>query len=288
MYKLNIYLLSGLLLLAGCTGLALPANPVFNVIDGSGTAATETREVQGIDRLLLTHDAELVLTQDGSETLLIEADDNILEALESSVLDGLLTIGVRDRTNLRPVTPIRYLLSVANLSELTVNGDGIVTAGAFESSNLSISIEGNGRVTLDTITDSGRLLIDIDGDGNAAVTSVIADAVSLSIDGDGDVSISDLQAQSLTTGINGDGRIVVAGAVNDQTITINGDGRLEADQLSSSSADADINGSSTVMIRVSETLDIRASGDGTITYAGDPTVELSINGDVKVNKVDAN
>lgn len=55
------------------------------VINGSGNSATERREVSDFDSVSLAGDGALVLTQDGTESLVVEADDNILPVIATDI-----------------------------------------------------------------------------------------------------------------------------------------------------------------------------------------------------------
>lgn len=64
---------------------------------GSGNLITEEREVSDFDRVELASDGELMLTQGGSESLIIEAEDNVMSYITSEVRGGTLVLGLKTR-----------------------------------------------------------------------------------------------------------------------------------------------------------------------------------------------
>lgn len=246
------------LVLAGCSNIPMPDNPLFDVITGSGNATTETRDVANFTSISFADDGELIVTQDGTESLTIEADDNVLPAIETTVRNGTLIIEIRDGTDLRPVTPIRYMLSVTQLQELKMLGDGTTTASALESEQLSLKLHGDGNVVVDAIT---------------ATTSAIE------LTGDGQIIVNTLDAQELTTTISGDGQVTVAGDVPAQSLTISGDGNYIADQLRSNHGQINVNGDGEISVWTVETLDVELGGNTNVSYTGSPEIHQTIHGD---------
>lgn len=54
---------------------------------------SETRPVTGFSRLLIEYPADVVIRQGQTESLVIEADDNLLSQLSSEVRGGQLRLG---------------------------------------------------------------------------------------------------------------------------------------------------------------------------------------------------
>ena len=91
---------------------------------GSGVVKTESRTVSGFEAVRLEGSGDVTITQTGSESLTIEADDNILPKLTSDVVDGTLVLGVKKDENLSPSHPIRYTVTVAKLTGIALGGLG--------------------------------------------------------------------------------------------------------------------------------------------------------------------
>ena len=90
MNKRCIYTLSVLTL----TALLLSACGI-DVVTGSGHLATETRSVSGFDQVELAIRGELIITQGDQESLEIEAEDNLLDYIETTTYGDTLVIGLK-------------------------------------------------------------------------------------------------------------------------------------------------------------------------------------------------
>ena len=90
-----------LLLLSVLALLVLPAcGLTFNLansnrVNGSGNTASETRDVSGFTEVSLEVPSTLYIEQGDTESLTIEADDNVLELIETEVVGSRLTLGIK-------------------------------------------------------------------------------------------------------------------------------------------------------------------------------------------------
>jgi hypothetical protein len=121
-------------------------------VKGSGTKATETREVEGIQGIDLRIPADLRVTIGEPGPLTIEADDNILPLIKTEVRDGTLIIS-SDREYLTKDAP-DIQLTLADLSTLSVSGGGDVWVNGLDNKALSVSATGAPEVRLAGSTDS--------------------------------------------------------------------------------------------------------------------------------------
>ncbi|MBF6592525.1 MAG: DUF2807 domain-containing protein, partial [Ktedonobacterales bacterium] len=94
---------------------------------GSSSLKTETRTVSGFTRVTLAGNGELTIEQTGVESLTITADATILPSLTADVVDGQLTLGIKPNVSLQTSNPIRYHLTVKQLSALAITGSGDAT-----------------------------------------------------------------------------------------------------------------------------------------------------------------
>lgn len=60
---------------------------------GSGSMITETRNVSGFDEIVLLGSGDVIVTMTGTESLEIEAEDNIMPLLTTEVRNGRLELG---------------------------------------------------------------------------------------------------------------------------------------------------------------------------------------------------
>ena len=240
--------------------LALLLSACGPVVRGSGRVIEEHREVSGFHRVSMSGLGEIIVTQGETESLTIEAEDNLMRYIESDVRGGTLYIGFDvspRRVNIIPTETIRFYLGVKQLSQLSMSGAGRMRAPSLEAEDLGISISGAG---------------DID------VGSVTAEELEVNVSGAGDVDIVSLTAESLTVHLSGAGGVDVAGKVVTQEARLSGVGGYNAGGLESRNATMTISGLGGATIHVTDDLDVRISGAGNVKYYGSPSVTESISG----------
>src|SRR5215210_6964181 len=136
-HRLPALSLAVLLVLSACS-----------VVNGSGQVATENRQVSGFTRIDLSGAGEVTLEQGGAESLTVEADNNVLPALTSKVSDSTLKLDKKPGTTVRTKNPIRYRVTVKELTGVEVSGSGTVEAQRMTLQTLRVDISGSGVVNL--------------------------------------------------------------------------------------------------------------------------------------------
>jgi hypothetical protein len=231
------------------TSLSLSACslPFINVVRGSGNVVSESREVSGFDEIRLNGAGRLVITQGDTESLEIEAEDNILPELTSDVSSGTLVLGYQDKFWRRSVIPteeIQYTLTVTDMTAVTFNGAADLEMDGLNTSEFEITINGAGQVNIDELT-----------------------------------------ANSVSVTINGTGNVTLAGEAMDQSINIDGAGNVRAGDLRTSTTSIEVNGLGNATVWATESLDVTINGGGSLSYYGNPSVTQDINGAGNINNL---
>jgi hypothetical protein len=233
-----IAFLSIVVLLAGCT-FYIPSG-LRRGVTGSGVVTQENRAVSEFNAVSLNGAGELTITQGEKESLVIEAEDNLLPLIKSQIRNGVLVIGFDSESlgaTIHPTKPIKFDLSVKQL-------DSIVVAGA-------------------ALVRSERLR---------------GDRLTLTVDGAGIVKLNGVEATEVSTTMNGAGSVELAGNVVRQVATVNGLGNYQTHDLNSKNAQVTVSGAGGATLRADENLDVAINGAGLVTYYGNPRVSHSITG----------
>jgi len=183
---------------------------------------------------------ELYLEQGKSESLEIEAEDNILAEITSQVVAGTLRIEYKEQypdTAYLPTRPIRVYLTM-------------------------VDIEG----------------IEISGGGELSADSLKSDSLHLRLSGGSDAQIDDLKAGTLTVDVSGGGDIEVAGQVAEQFVDASGGSSYDAENLESDDTTLTLSGGGDARIWVQDTLWVDASGGSQVRYYGSPKVQSDVSG----------
>lgn len=234
---------------------------------GSGNVVREERDVRDFNEVELRQVGKLIITQGDEEKLVIEAEDNILPHIETTVSAGCLVIEHEHRLFdwLRPTLPITFYLSVKTLNRTKLSGSGAVECERLKSDRFKMEISGAGKANFGEL-DSSQLEINISGSGDGRFRHVTADEIETRISGSGDLTI--------------------AGRTTDQGIHINGAGKYEAEGLSSEHASFDISGAGDARVRVARELRANISGSGSIRYYGSPTIRQRVSGSGRIRQLE--
>jgi hypothetical protein len=201
-------------------------------VRGSGNPAIESREVSGFSEIVLKGAGRLVVDVTGTESLTIEADDNLLPLITSEVVDGRLVLDAT--SSIAPTTDIIHSVTVKTLHGVHLDGSGDIVVSALDASDFDASIGGSGDVELSEI-DVGRLDARIEGSGEI-IAAGSAEQLDVSISGSGTFSGERLESFDCSVDISGSGDATVfatstlAGSISGSgDITYFGDPRLDSD-----------------------------------------------------------
>jgi hypothetical protein len=221
--------------------------PFISVVRGSGNLTTEDFEVSDFSRINLDGAGQLIVTQGDTESLTIEAEDNVMDELTVKVEGNTLVLGFQRRPwnkQIVPTEPIVYTLSVVNLTGLKING-----AADFEMESL----------------DTDDFVVEVNGAGR--------------------IEINDLQAESIQAAITGSATMEISGAAASQTLDIDGAGNYDAGDLQTSTTTVKFNGLGNATVWASESLDVTINGAGVLNYYGSPSISQEINGAGDINSL---
>jgi hypothetical protein len=190
-------------------------------ITGSGDLRTESRDVRGFSTIELSGSGDVIIEQNGTESLSIEAEDNLLAELTSDVSSGTLRLGTTAGAALHSTLPITYRVTVTDLAGLRLAGSGSMTAAGITTPAISIDISGSGDITVDGTADSQT--VTISGSGNYSGGGLVTRNSTAEISGSGNITVNALDA--LDAAISGSGNTTYTGDPQVRQ-TISGSGGL--------------------------------------------------------------
>ncbi len=164
-------------LIGGCDEVG----DAFDGVRGSGNVITETRDVAGFDEIVVLGSGDVVVSVTGTESLIIEAEDNIMPLLTIEVRGGRLELG--SRSSFSATQGITYTITAAALQGVEINGSGDVAATGVDAESFAVTINGSGDV--EPSGTSTGLDIAINGSGNYRGEDLIASVGTVSVAGSG-------------------------------------------------------------------------------------------------------
>jgi hypothetical protein len=192
-------------------------------VEGSGTVITQKRDVSGFDEVVFASEGMVVITVGGEESLRIEAEDNLMPYLESTVQGGRLEIRTESGVDIDPTTEIIFAIAADDLTAIDLSGAGTIAVGDVETTVFEVTLRGAGDITAAALT-AELLEVEILGAGEVTVTGV-ADSQSVSIAGAGSYHGDELESSLADVAIPGSGDATVWVA-DELEVEINGIGTV--------------------------------------------------------------
>lgn len=225
-------------------------------IKGSGPVVSEYIETSLIEGLNLEIPATVYLTKGDGQSIRIDAQQNILDNIETYVNNEVITI--KFDKNVGRHEDIYIYITLAHLKQLTISGSG----------NISSDNE---------FTTENKLVISISGSGNIDVVDD-APEVEMNISGSGDIKLGTF-TQKLSSNISGSGDILLSGeSTGSAYYTTSGSGDVNAFEFESKNCSVTTAGSGTAKVFAIETLDVKIAGSGDVYYKGHPSINVNIAG----------
>lgn len=100
----------------------------------------------------------------------------------------------------------------------------------------------------------------------------------LEINGAADVVVTNVDTESFDVNVNGAAKVTSSGKAAAQNLTVSGAGSYNAPSLETRRTTINHSGLGLAVVRVSDELDVRINGAGSVEYIGNPKVSKSING----------
>ena len=168
---------------------------------------SEARDVSGFNEVELKGVGNLSLEQTGSESLTVEAEEDVLPKIRTEVENKRLIISPERNTSINTTKPINYKLTVKDLNTLEVSGSGNVEAKDINTDELAVTIGGAGDVEIRGSADSQE--VEISGSGEYRAGDLESKEATIDVRGSGlaTVNVSD----ELEAEVSGSGSVEYIG-----------------------------------------------------------------------------
>lgn len=176
-------------------------------IKGSGKVVSESRTVAGFTGVTLKGTGQLLIDTNGTESLEITGDDNLLPEITSEIKGGELVLGTKGNGNIAPSKDIVYKLSAKSLDSIELAGSGEIDAKNINTDRLKVLLGGSGNIAAAGTAE--RQEVTIAGSGNYRGENLKTKATTVSIAGSGDADVN--ASDKLDVTVAGSGSIRYTG-----------------------------------------------------------------------------
>lgn len=189
--------------------------------EGSGVPATQTREVASFSSVELAGGNNVVIRVGEKRSVVVKADDNLLNRITTDVKSGALVIG-NTPGSLKAKSPMSVEVNVPSLNALALTGSGNIMVGGIKTESLTVTLSGSGNLFGSGTATS--LDVTVSGFGNARFTQLDADNVHAVVSGSGVIFVT--ATKSLDAAVTGSGTIMYAGNPQDVRKSVTGSGAI--------------------------------------------------------------
>lgn len=248
--KLILFIFAVLFVLCICSLIALFTVSVLRQV-GSGNVVSENRSTDTFTEIRLEGEKmNLFVEQGTTQSLKIEAEDNVINKIDTRVKGETLTVSYKKSIPF-DLVPLSFLHKEVNVYVTVKDLDAVYVVGS-----------GNIETKNELVLDSFKL--DIIGSSNVDM---------------------DIRLFELETNVSGSAKINYKGSVNTQALLVSGSCDYFAKDLESEYTNIELSGSGNIELNVQLKLDVDISGSGTIKYRGSPKVTQEISGSGTVEEL---
>ncbi|MES2374421.1 MAG: head GIN domain-containing protein [Bacteroidota bacterium] len=198
-------------------------------VEGNGNLKKETRPASGYTAISSSGSWDVMVAYGESNSIQVEADENLLEYISTKVENGKLSIKTTKNVNLRTKNRITIYVSLTRLTAISLSGSG--------------DIIGEGKFTNDGNTD-------------------------FSVSGSGSIKMTVNKLGKVEVGVSGSGNVRLSGSANSVEARISGSGNADCSNLICDDAYAHISGSGNIKLNANRAIDANISGSGNVSYKG--------------------
>ncbi len=189
-------------------------------LQGSGVTATQTRTVPSFSEIDLAGASAINVQVGDVQTVVVHADDNLIERVTTEVRDG--TLVVEETGRFSTSSPLTVDVTVPTLAAVTLSGSGHVRVAGVRAGDFTVRVSGSGQMIVAGQVE--RLDASLPGSGNVLLRGLTARDVTATVAGSGHLEV--WASMSLDASIPGSGEIVYAGHPATVRQSISGSGAV--------------------------------------------------------------
>jgi len=180
--------------------LFLSSCSVFEVA-GLGKVTSEERQVSGIGSISTGSSINLIIEQTGSESIRVEATENIIPDIITEMVNGELQITLKP-VSFIGIRPINCFVSIKDLNAIKVSSSATVKCDNLKTENLSVQMASSSKGIL--MVDVKNLDLKIASSANLTISGN-ADSQTIIVNSSGNLDAFNLESKDCKIEVNSSG-----------------------------------------------------------------------------------
>jgi hypothetical protein len=195
-------------MLVGCTQIP---------ITGSGNVVTQEEPITGFDKVDISYSFDVNISQGESFSVVIHADDNLVEHLQVVKEGSTLKIDLKPNSpNIKSAT-LQAEITMPELTRLDMNGSSHATITGFKSAQ-DLVVDASGASHLQGDIEADTVSFNLDGSSEVILTGSAQNVIIEEASGSSDVNLTDFPVIDASVKAGGKSQV-----------TVNVSGRLDVD-----------------------------------------------------------
>lgn len=217
----------------------------WKTIEGNGVIKKEVRTPGNFTAVENRGVFSVDLTYGETNSVEVEADENLLPYIETKLNEDRLIITTKDKNGISSKEKIAVHVTLSKITALSLSGSGYIKGNGnfFNDGETNISTSGSGSITLgfksfENITaklsgsgyikltdgNNNNLNAAISGSGDIDASGVVSNNVNSHISGSGNIKVN--AAKSIEAAISGSGNVYYKGDASSVSSKVSGSGKL--------------------------------------------------------------
>ena len=259
---------------------------VFLMIAGLTTMCAfgqkkETREVSGFTGIEASDVFEITVTKGSSESLVIEADEEVIQYVSSEVKNSVLYLSVnRKKAKVKHTKTLKAYIVMRDLDMVSLkNACKLTTADLFTPNSFSGDCSGACNMTININT--GKLSLKVGGSSNVRVKANVTGDTDINVGGAINLQ-GELNGNNVKFDVRGSCFIdKFSGSATNMEMILSGAANFKAEDFKVKTAVIKSSGSSIITVNATDVLKLNFSGASSVNYKGAPDIEINGSGSSK-------
>ena len=264
--------------------LSLLALIPISLMAQSSKVINKKRDLSGFSSISISGGWDAVLTQGKNFSVMIEANQESMDALRIEVKNKTLYVSsdrkfrFLDIFNSRSSNIRKVHITLPELQKITASGGSdILPQTQFDTENMKIVLSGGSDMKSLSV-DCQSLDCRMSGGSDATIHLVKGENVNITTSGGSDVSLSGVSATLLNLQTSGGSDVKLEGTTTSFQVNASGGSDVAAFQLKATNCTASLSGGSDADLHVTDALNVSLSGSSDVRCNGNPhNVEKTMN-----------
>jgi len=243
---------------------------------------TETRNVSNFSAIEASSVFNITLNKSATESLVIEADEDIMPYVRTVVKSGVLKLYLDNNKNTN-VKTLKATIGVKELKKISLSGAcKLASNDVFEAPTFNIQLSGACAIKLNVKTE--KLKTDA---GGACNLDLIVETQEAKFEASGASNLKlQLNAGKAVFDMSGAGKADIKGKADKAEFGVSGACSVKAEDFACKIVSVESSGAGNLTLNVSERLEVDGSGTSNISYKGRPVINSNTSGMAKVRSID--